>query len=91
MIDLASYRPRGDKRNTAFFEEFLPRVYARRVASGLEQVVGPMAAVVIQVDHGNGLPYLAELTLTTPYRYQECWINATHRIYLLKGVRPCRG
>jgi hypothetical protein len=85
MIDLATYRPRGDKRNTAFFEEFLPRVYARRAASGLEQVVGPMAAIVIQVDHGNGLPYLAELALTSPYRYQECWINATHRIYLLKG------
>jgi hypothetical protein len=85
MIDLATYRPRGDKRNTAFFEEFLPRVYARRAASGLEQVVGPMAAIVIQVDYGNGLPYLAELALTSPYRYQECWINATHRNYLLKG------
>ena len=64
MSDLASYRPKGDKRNTTFFEEFLPRVYARRADSGLEQVVGPMAALLIQVDHGNGLPYLAELALT---------------------------
>ncbi|WP_216903452.1 hypothetical protein [Synechococcus sp. CCY 9618] len=85
-VDLSSYRPKGDKRNSAFFEEFLPRIYERRVRSGLEQVVGPMAAIVIQVDHGNALPYLAELCLTTPYRYQECWLNATHRIYLLKGA-----
>jgi len=27
-----------------------------------------MAALVIQMDHGNGLPYLAELALTGPYR-----------------------
>jgi len=85
MLAATTYRPKGDKRNTAFFEEFLPRVNARRASSGLEQVVGPMAALVIQVDHGNGLPYLAELALTGPYRYQECWINATHRLYLLKG------
>ena len=90
MFALVSYRPKGDKRNTAFFEEFLPRVYARRASSGLEQVVGPMAAIVIQVDHGNGLPYLAELALTGPYRYQECWINATPASTCSRGVRRFR-
>ena len=83
MIDLATYRPKGDKRNTPFFEEHLPRVYERRARSGLNQLVGTMAAVVIQVDHGHGLAYLAELTLMGPYRYQECWLIETHRVYLL--------
>jgi hypothetical protein len=83
MIDLATYQPKGDKRNTPFFEEHLPRVYERRARSGLDQLVGPMAAVVIQVDHGHGVPYLAELTLMGPYRYRECWLMETHRVYLL--------
>ena len=45
--------PRGDKRNTPFFEEHLLRVYERRASSGLDQLVGPMAALVVQVDHGH--------------------------------------
>ena len=54
MIDLATYEPRGDKKNSSFFEDNLPRVYERRSQSGLTQLVGAMAAVVIQVDHGDG-------------------------------------
>ncbi len=83
MLDLATYRPRGDKRNTLFFEEYLPRVYERRARSGIDQLVRRMAAVVIQVDHGHGVPYMAELALMGPYRYRECWLMETHRVYLL--------
>jgi hypothetical protein len=83
MLDLATYRPKGDKRNTPFFEDNLPRVYERRARSGLDGLVGPMAALVIQVDHGHALPYLAELALMGPYRFRECWLMETHRIYLL--------
>ncbi len=83
MLDLTTYRPQGDKRNTAFFEENLPRVYERRARSGIDQLVGTMAAVVIQVDHGHALPYLAELALMGPYRWRECWLMETHRVYLL--------
>jgi hypothetical protein len=61
MIDLATYEPRGDKKNSSFFEDNLPRVYERRSQSGLSQLVGAMAAVVVQVDHGDGLAYIAEL------------------------------
>jgi hypothetical protein len=86
MLELATYRPRGDKRNTAFFEEHLPRLYERRAASGLDQLVGTMAAVVIQVDHGNAIAYMAELALLGPYRYRECWLMETHRIYLLAAA-----
>lgn len=42
-----------------------------------------MAAVVIQVDHGHAVPYLAELTLMGPYRYRECSLMDTHRVVLL--------
>ena len=85
MIDLATYEPRGDKKNSSFFEDNLPRVYERRSQSGLTQLVGAMAAVVIQVDHGDGLAYMAELALMGPYRFRECWLNETHRIHLLEA------
>ena len=36
LIDLATYTPMGDKKNSDFFEEYLPRVYQRRQESGLD-------------------------------------------------------
>jgi len=89
MLDLSTYKPRGDKQNTPFFEQNLPRVYERRSRSGLNQLVGNMAAVVIQVDHGQGIAYMAELALMGPYRFRECWLNETHRIYLLQADPAC--
>ncbi len=44
-----------------------------------------MAALVIQVDHGHALAYMAELALMGPYRFQECWLIETHRIFLLEA------
>lgn len=83
MFDPSRYTPRGDKRNTPFFEAHLPRVYERRRRSGLDELVDRMAAVVIQVDHGNALAYMAELALMGPYRLRECWLIETHRVFLL--------
>jgi hypothetical protein len=85
MLDLTTYRPRGDKRNTSFFEHHLPLVYERRARSGLDQLVGTMAALVIQVDHGHALAYMAELALMGPYRFRECWLIETHRLFLLEA------
>jgi len=42
-----------------------------------------MEAVVIQVDQGDGLAYMAELALMGPYRFWECCLNETHLIHLL--------
>lgn len=85
MLDLKTYRPQGDKRNTPFFEEVLPRVYERRRNSGIDQLVGMMAALLLQVQHGDAMTAMAELTLMGPYRFQECWLTETHRIYLLRS------
>ncbi len=70
-LDLATYTPMGDKENSDFFEEYLPRIYERREQSGLNQIVGNMAAVVVQVEHGDAINYLAELAAMGPYRYQS--------------------
>lgn len=85
MLDLATYRPLGDKENSPFFEEYLGRIYERRTACGLHQAVGTMAGVVVQVDHGDGVDYLAELALMGPYRLVDARLSDTHRIFVLRS------
>ena len=85
MLDLSTYEPKGDKKNSCFFVDNLARVYERRSQSGPNQLVGAMAAVVIQADHGDGLAHMAELALMGPYRVRECWLNETHRFHLLEA------
>ena len=87
MIDYATYQPKGDKKNSDFFEEYLPRVYQRRQQSGLDEVVSTMAAVVVQVEHGEAVDYMAELAVMGPYRFQSARLTETHKVYLLAS-RP---
>jgi len=85
MIDLATYTPMGDKKNSDFFEEYLPRVYDRRRESGLNEIVGNTAAVVVQVQHGDAVLYMAELAAMGPYRLQTSRLTDTHKLYILQS------
>lgn len=85
MIDTSTYTPKGDKQNSDFFVEYLPKVYERRAASGLDQIVGRMAGVVIQVEHGDAVAYLAELAAMGPYRLVDSRLTDTHRVFLLRS------
>lgn len=85
MIDPFNYQPRGDKKNSDYFNEYRMKIYERRKQSGLEDLFGDMSAVVIQVQTGDALPYLTELYLMSPYRFLKGFINPTHKIYLLKN------
>lgn len=83
MIDLKTYEPLGDKKNTSFFEEYLPKIYQRRAESGIDDLVGTMAGVVVQVEHGDAVHYLAELAVMGPYRLTDTRLTDTHRVFLL--------
>ena len=85
MIDLATYVPMGDKKNSGFFEEYLPKVFDRRAESGLPEIVDRMAAVVVQVEHGDAVNYIAELALMGPYRLVDARLTDTHKVYLLQS------
>ncbi len=82
-IDELTYPPKGDKKNSAFFDEYRLKIYERRRAAGLEQLLGNMVGIVVQVEHGEAIPYLRELYLLGPYRFEALHQNATHRIYTL--------
>ncbi len=87
MIDPFAYTPKGDKKNSDYFDEYRMKIYERRAASGLNQLIGDMKAIVVQVQTGDGLLYLQELYAMMPYRYHKSFISDTHRIYILKNTQ----
>ena len=87
MIDLATYEPMGDKKNSDFFEEYLPKVYERRQKAGLDQIVGTPQRWSSQVEHGDAVDYMAELAAMGPYRFQSARLTDTHKVYVLQS-RP---
>ena len=84
-MDLQTYTPLGDKENSAFFEEYLPKIYDRRQETGLDEIVGDMRGVVVQVEHGDGVRYLAELAAMGPYRFVTGRLTDTHKVYFLQS------
>ncbi|MCG8585907.1 MAG: hypothetical protein MI757_14465, partial [Pirellulales bacterium] len=82
-IDPLSYTPKGDKKNSDFFNEYRIKIYERRKSSGIEDLLTKMKAIVIQVEHGEAIAYLRELYLMGPYRYTASYTSATHRLFVL--------
>lgn len=83
-MDLLTYEPVGDKKNSDFFNEYRIKIYERRQSAGLEDLLGPMRALVIQVETGDALAYLEELYHVTPYRLESVRLGETHKAYLLR-------
>ncbi|WP_419421157.1 hypothetical protein ACNVED_07510 [Legionella sp. D16C41] len=83
MINPLAYHPKGDKENSAYFNEYKTKIYERRCTSGLEDLYGDMCGIVVQVQTGDAIAYLKELYYMTPYRYAKSYISDTHKIYCL--------
>ncbi len=84
-IDELSYEPKGDKKNSDFFNEYRIKIYERRKSAGLEELLGNMLGIVVQVEHGDAQAYLRELHLLGPYRFESLFQSKTHRIYMLRS------
>ena len=84
---LENFERNGDKKNSDFFEEYLPQIYERREKSGIDDLLTCMRAVAVQVGSGEAISYMMELYLMTPYRLEKAYATATHNIYALR-VKP---
>jgi hypothetical protein len=82
-FDLETYQPKGDKKNSEFFDEYRLKIYQRRKSSGIEDLVGNMRAWLIQVEPGTSLETMVELYTMTPYRYSASYKGQTHKIHIL--------
>jgi hypothetical protein len=87
VINPLIYNPKGDKKNSDYFEEYRVKIYERRQSSGLDQMLGNLQALVVQVQTGDGFAYLKELYAMMPYRYSKSFITETHRVYILKNTK----
>ena len=52
-LDLMTYQPSGDKKNSDFFNEYRVKIFERRKSSGLEDLLDRMRGIVVQVEHGD--------------------------------------
>jgi hypothetical protein len=83
MIDVITYNPVGDKKNSNYFNEYRIKIIERRKASGIDELIGDIAGIVTQVQSGDAFAFLQELYAMTPYRFRAGYISNTHKIYCL--------
>lgn len=74
----------GDWLNSGFFETYLQRLLEERDRSGLTDMIGGIEALMITVEPGNAIKYIAELTLMTPYHYLVTLDGERHRTHILR-------
>ncbi len=74
----------GDKANSAFFEVYLKRVLEERDRCGLTEMIGEIEALMITVEPGNSIEYIAELALMTPYHYLVTLDSPRHLTHILR-------
>ncbi len=84
MFDSNSFPRFGDKQNSEFFETYLHRVLAERDRCGLSELIGGIEALMIAVEPGKSLEYIAELALMTPYHYLVTLDSARHLTHVLR-------
>ncbi|MHB1677278.1 MAG: VOC family protein [Sulfuriferula sp.] len=84
MLNSLHFPRFGDKPNSAFFEDYLPRLLEERDRSGLTEMIGGIEALIITVEPGNSLEYVSELSLMTPYHYLVTLDSPKHFTHVLR-------
>ncbi len=74
----------GDKQNSSFFEDYLGRLLEDRDRVGLTELIAQIDAVMMTVDPGHSIDYIAELALMTPYHYLVTLESETHWTHILR-------
>ncbi|HSH55139.1 MAG TPA: hypothetical protein VK967_08940 [Methylotenera sp.] len=79
-----SFDRHGDKENSTFFEENLVRLLEERDLLGLTAMIHEIDALMISVDPGHAIKYIAELALMTPYHYLVTLESEQHWTHVLR-------
>jgi hypothetical protein len=84
MTNSLGFTRNGDKKNSPFFEEYLGRLLEDRDRVGLTDMIGEMEAIMLTVDPGHSVEYIAELCLMTPYHYLVTLESESHFTHVLR-------
>jgi len=74
----------GDKENSPFFEDYLCRLLEQRDQVGLTDMIYEIDAIMITVDPGHAIEYIAELALMTSYHYLVTLESESHWTHVLR-------
>ncbi len=84
MANSLGFPRHGDKKNSEFFEEYLIRLLEERDRVGLTDLIHEIDAIMITVDPGSAIEYVAELALMTPYHYLVTLESESHWTHVLR-------
>jgi len=84
MAHSLSFVRQGDKLNSEFFEEYLIKLLEERDRCGLTDNIHEIDALMITVDPGHSIRYVAELALMTPYHYLVTLESESHWTHILR-------
>jgi hypothetical protein len=84
MTHSLSFPRNGDKKNSDFFEEYLNRLLEERDSTGLTDMIHEIDAIMITVDPGHSIRYIAELALMSPYEYLVTLESENHWTHVLR-------
>ncbi len=84
MSQSLNFARHGDKQNSEFFETYLQRLLEERDRVGLTDLIREIDALMITVEPGHSLAYLAELSLMTPYHYLVTLESESHFTHLMR-------
>jgi len=84
MSHSLSFTRNGDKQNSDFFEEYLVRLLEERDSIGLTEMIHEIDAIMITVDPGHSIRYIAELALMSPYHYLVTLESENHWTHVLR-------
>ncbi|MDX1812256.1 MAG: hypothetical protein R3240_09935, partial [Gammaproteobacteria bacterium] len=84
MSKSLDFSRRGDKQNSPFFESYLIRLLEERDRVGLTDMIYEIDAIMLTVDPGHSIPYIAELCLMTPYHYLVTLESEYHWTHVLR-------
>lgn len=74
----------GDKSNSSWFEEFLPKLLEDRDRIGLTDMIREIDALMLTVEPGCSVAYVSELALMTPYHYLVTLESESHWTHVLR-------
>lgn len=78
------YQRHGDKVNSPWFEEYLPKLLEDRDRTGLTDMICEIDALMITVEPGCSVAYVSELALMTPYHYLVTLESESHWTHILR-------
>lgn len=74
----------GDKENSNFFEDYLLKLLEERDRIGLTNMVYEIDSIMLTVDPGQSINYIAELCLMSPYHYLVTLESESHWTHILR-------